>query len=101
VIGVYELGRGAGIGIGNDGDPIPNDLDKDPNTENPIILGITLPREPEASLISREQVRDVAVEEALNLDALWVLIIGHEIGHQFELRHNEIQGHLMCEDMRG
>jgi hypothetical protein len=101
VIGVYELGRDAGKGIGNDGDPIPNDLDNDPNTENPITLGITLPREPEASLISREQVRDFAVEEALNLDALWVLIIGHEIGHQFELRHNEIQGHLMYEDMRG
>lgn len=96
VVGVYELGHEAGKGKGNDRDPVPNDLDNDPDEEHDVAVGHTLGTEPEASLASREQERDVAAEGRYDLNQSWVVTIAHEIGHQFELPcEKDISGHLM------
>jgi hypothetical protein len=88
VVGVYELGRVGGIvGIGNDGDPVPDDGDNDPDQEvhSP---GATSSDEPEASLIAIEQVRDEATQHHIDYNRDLSYTTAHEIGHQFELPHH-------------
>jgi hypothetical protein len=86
VVGVYEIGEGVGGGIANDQDPIPNDMDNDPDAE-PNIPGTTNPTEPECSLIGYEQIRDVAAQHGVDPNLYYAIVTAHEIGHQFGLGH--------------
>jgi hypothetical protein len=81
VVGVYEIGEGVGRGIGNDQDPIPDDMDNDPDDEFNI-PGTTNPTEPECSLIGYEQIRDAAAQHGVDLNLYYAIVTAHEIGHQ-------------------